>query len=178
MSLPRRFFCWPLLAIATSSKSRAEITLPLRSIDDWNPVPPMQGRMTAVVFFSPECGVSNKYLNRFRQLSRMQDGRLQVVFVAPNTHESDEVIRKFAFDQFKAGAYRDAGLVDLVQASFTPSVALLDEAGKVAYRGSFDDSPNPARVTKTYLVDAMDALRQGKLPIITVTKAFGCTIKR
>ncbi|BDS14156.1 thioredoxin family protein [Aureispira anguillae] len=65
-------------------------------------------------------------------------------------------------------------------ATKTPHVYVVnktDEGNKVAYIGAIDDSKNMAKVTQSYLVDALDALLKGEKPEPNFTKAFGCSVK-
>ena len=63
----------------------------------------------------------------------------------------------------------------------TPHVYLLQKVGdefRVAYVGAIDNSPKDAtKVTEKYVVDALNALIDGKQPEVTLTKAIGCSIK-
>ena len=59
-------------------------------------------------------------------------------------------------------------------AKVTPEFFLVSD-GKLAYHGPFDDKQkNP---TKSYLVDAVDAVLAGETPEVTKKKPFGCGIK-
>jgi peroxiredoxin len=63
-------------------------------------------------------------------------------------------------------------------ASRTPEIFLFDADGKLVYRGTVDDNAKePAKVTKTYLKDAVTAVASGKTVEVADTKAFGCGIK-
>jgi len=63
-------------------------------------------------------------------------------------------------------------------ATNTPHVFVLTKGLKVSYIGAIDDNPrNPAKVTKRYVEDAIDALLKGTTIPVTKTKAIGCGIK-
>jgi peroxiredoxin len=63
-------------------------------------------------------------------------------------------------------------------ASVTPEAFLFDKAGKLAYHGTIDDNhQDPAKVTRHYLKDALDATIAGKPPATAETKSLGCGIK-
>ena len=63
-------------------------------------------------------------------------------------------------------------------ATKTPHVYLLDKARTVQYIGAIDDSPRDASgVEETFLSDAIEAVKMGKQPDPSVTKAIGCSIK-
>jgi peroxiredoxin len=60
----------------------------------------------------------------------------------------------------------------------TPEVFLFDSATKLRYHGTIDDNPqDPAKVTKRYLKDALDAVLAGREPDLKETQPVGCTIK-
>lgn len=82
--------------------------------------------------------------------------------------------------------YRFAYLVDEDQtvarafdAACTPDFFLFDEAGKLAYRGQFDDSRpgNDEPVTGNDLRAAADAVLAGKKPPEDQAASIGCNIK-
>jgi peroxiredoxin len=63
-------------------------------------------------------------------------------------------------------------------ASVTPEAFLFDKTGKLVYHGTVDDNhTDPAKVTKRYLADALDAVVAGKPPAVAETKGIGCGIK-
>ncbi len=62
-------------------------------------------------------------------------------------------------------------------ATKTPHVFLLDANKVVQYIGAIDNSTDASGVTKKYLENAVDALRNGKKPNPNYTKAIGCSIK-
>ena len=56
---------------------------------------------------------------------------------------------------------------------------MIDPQGKVRYEGRIDENyEDPAGVTSPDLKNALDSLLAGKPVAKTVTKAFGCSIKR
>jgi peroxiredoxin len=63
-------------------------------------------------------------------------------------------------------------------ASKTPEAFLFDKDGKLVYHGTIDDnSEDAAKVSKTYLKDALEAVSAGKVPALQETKSMGCGIK-
>lgn len=63
-------------------------------------------------------------------------------------------------------------------ATKTPHVYLLDADKKVQYIGAIDDSTEEKKVKEKYLENAIQALKKGKTPKVTETKAIGCGIKK
>lgn len=75
----------------------------------------------------------------------------------------------------------DAGhkLADAFGATKTPDVFVFNGKMELVYKGAIDDNErDKAAVTKKYLMDAMDATHQGKVPDPATTKSVGCSIKR
>jgi peroxiredoxin len=66
-------------------------------------------------------------------------------------------------------------------ATRTPHIFLLNKKGSdliVEYIGAIDDNHKDAsQVKEHYLANAIDALLKGEKPLVTETKAIGCTIK-
>jgi len=81
----------------------------------------------------------------------------------------------FPYLMDSVGIYKEYG------ATKTPQVYLLNnEKGKfiVRYIGAIDDNPqNSKNVSQKYLANAIIKLLEGKSPVITETKAIGCSIK-
>ena len=64
-------------------------------------------------------------------------------------------------------------------ASRTPTVYVLDKEKTIKYIGSIDDNADDATaVTTKYVENAVEALKLGKNPDPSVTKAIGCSIKK
>ncbi|MEM9887309.1 MAG: thioredoxin family protein [Bacteroidota bacterium] len=64
-------------------------------------------------------------------------------------------------------------------ASKTPHIYLLDKDLVVQYIGAIDDNAQDANsVTQHYVLDAVQALEEGKQPNPSFTKAIGCSIKK
>ncbi len=60
----------------------------------------------------------------------------------------------------------------------TPEVFLFDSAMKLRYHGAIDDNvEDPAKVTKRYLKDALEAILAGREPATKETAPVGCTVK-
>jgi peroxiredoxin len=64
------------------------------------------------------------------------------------------------------------------QAMCTPDFFLFDKAGKLAYRGQFDETrPNKGTPTGADLRAAADAVLAGRAPNATQAPSWGCNIK-
>ena len=70
-------------------------------------------------------------------------------------------------------------VADAYQAQATPHTFVVDEQGVLRYRGAPDDTGFGFRpATRSYLADALAALRTGSLPDPAETPARGCAIVR
>ena len=135
--------------------------------------------LVIVCFTCNQCPVAKAYEDRFVEFNRKYAEK-KVKFIALNCNngtENLEVMREraeekdfnfvYAFDK-TGDAAREFG------ARATPELFVIQD-GRVVYHGSFDDKMKDP--SKSYLVDAVDALLAGKTPEITSTKPFGCSIK-
>lgn len=140
------------------------------------------GKITAVIFISTQCPISNDYNERMKALYNEFSGKgVQFVFLNANSTESSADVAEHARRHgFPFRVYKDVNNVeaDRFSAEFTPHVFVIGKNSEVIYRGAIDDSRPADKVTKTYLRDVLNAALEGKPLPVTETKAFGCTIKR
>ncbi len=140
------------------------------------------GKITAVIFVSTKCPVSNDYNDRMTALYKDYASKgVQFVFVNSNQNESGGEVAKHAIEVgFPFKVYKDSGnkVADRFKAEVTPHAYVLGKDSAVIYRGAIDDARNAARVTKQPLREALDAALAGKPAPAAETKAFGCSIKR
>ena len=60
----------------------------------------------------------------------------------------------------------------------TPEFFLLGADGIVTYHGRMDDNPrDPTKVTTSELKDAIEAMLEGRTPVIQSTDSIGCSVK-
>ena len=62
-------------------------------------------------------------------------------------------------------------------ATNTPQFFVLDKERKIRYTGAMDDNQTEAKVKKTYLRDAVDAVLKGETPAVEETQPKGCGVK-
>jgi peroxiredoxin len=73
----------------------------------------------------------------------------------------------------------DQSVADLYRASATPHVFLIDALGILRYQGAPDDTGFGFRpATRSYLEEALTALKAGRVPDPAETPARGCAIVR
>jgi len=137
----------------------------------------LRGRVTVVVFISAVCPMANDYADRMTSLHRaFQQAPVRFVFINSNRNESAAEIRaNAAGNQFPFPVHRDASGVaaDRFLSEVTPTAYVLDSAGAIRYRGAIDDSPNPARVRRSWVREAVEALLAGRAITTTTTEPSG-----
>ena len=70
-------------------------------------------------------------------------------------------------------------VADLYEAVTTPHAFLIDREGTLRYRGAVDNITFRRRqATLFFLRDAVECLLHGRLPQLSETPAYGCTIVR
>ncbi len=129
------------------------------------------------------CPVSVAYEDRIIQFVKdYQDKGVQLIAFNVNNIPEDRLDKMI--ERAKQKGFNFPYIYDPTQkmardygALVTPHFFVLDQERKVRYIGAMDDNNNPAKVTKNYLRDAVDALLAGKEPPVTETKARGCTVK-
>ena len=70
----------------------------------------------------------------------------------------------------------DQSLARSFGATCTFHVFVLDRDRRLRYRGRFDNSRNPERVTSNDLRDALDDILEGRPVRVPETDAFGCSL--
>lgn len=138
-----------------------------------------------VIFTCNHCPYAKYYEDRMIALNKKYASKgFPVVAINPNdsvaykTDGFSYMVDKgydFPYLLDNKGVYKKYG------ATKTPHVFLLKQEKKgfkVAYIGAIDDSPqDETQVEEKYLELAINAVKQGKKPKYTSTKAIGCGIK-
>lgn len=139
--------------------------------------------LTVVLFVATRCPYSNAYNDRMRQLATQFQKR-GVAFVGVNsnvTEPASEVAAHRQKHKLPFPIVKDPGskMADAFGATKTPEVFVLNREGAIVYHGRIDENyRKPADVKKPDLRLALNALLDGQPLKRSVTKAFGCSIKR
>ena len=141
-----------------------------------------------IIFTCNTCPVAQKYEQRIMAL---QNGYFKVGFpvIAINSNnplavsgDSMDEMKKRSKEKKYPFVYlsdADAKVCNQFGASNTPHVYLLDKNRVVKYIGAIDDNADDATAVKNrYLENAIMAVKSGKNPEPSMTKAFGCSIKK
>ena len=136
-----------------------------------------EARATVVVFVSTVCPVSNDYADRYVALfQNYSRSGVQFAFVYSNKTESPDDIRRHTREgRYPFPVYRDRAnvLADELGAALTPTAYVIDQAGRIRYKGRVDDATNPVRVRDRSLENALRAVLDGRAVERPETKAFG-----
>ncbi len=143
---------------------------------------------TLVIFSCNHCPYVRAWEGRIVALANeaVQRG-VGVIAINPN---DPAAFREDGFEAMKARASArgygfpyvvDAGASRLARvfgATHTPEAYLFDAKGVLVYHGAIDDNvEDPAKVTRHFLRDAVDAVVAGGKPATAESKAIGCSIK-
>jgi thioredoxin-related protein len=98
------------------------------------------------------------------------------------TDDAPMVMTEYAKEQNYTVPYlvdEQSRMADAFGATRTPEVFLFNGKGKLVYKGAVVDNPaEPEQSTRSYVVDAMQAMTEGKPVKPAETKSIGCSIKR
>ncbi|QDU61102.1 thiol-disulfide oxidoreductase [Planctomycetes bacterium Pan216] len=140
-------------------------------------------KVVVVAFTCNTCPFAQSYEERFSTFAKKYADR-GVEFVAINCNLDEDDLLPAMKERAKAQGFAFPYLHDASQsvgrafgAKVTPHLYVLDKDRKIAYVGSFDDARKPERVTKEYVVDAVEALLSGKEVPVAKTRATGCSIR-
>ncbi len=144
-------------------------------------------RAIGVVFMCNHCPYVQLYLNRLKELqAEFQDQGVTLIGINANDanqypDDSFENMKAFATNnQLNFPYIRDVAqdVAESFGASQTPEVFLLDQDGKLRYKGLIDDNADDAgAVQVSYLRSAIAQLLSDESVEPTTTDAIGCSIK-
>ncbi len=140
-----------------------------------------------VIFTCNHCPYAKMYENRIIALQEKYREKGYPVFaINPNdpdvqpTDSFEEMIVRAKEKKFNFPYLFDKGqkIFPMYGATKTPHIYLLDSDRVVRYIGAIDDNPREeTEVEEYFLINAIEALRNGKTPYPSTTKAIGCSIK-
>ena len=152
-----------------------------------------KGKIVVLEWNNPECPFVKKHYGSGNMQALQHAARARgVVWIAVNsgapgkqgylTSAQAEAALK------ERGAEVDAYILDpegklghVYGATTTPHMFVIDKEGNLVYSGAIDNKPtsDPADVkgAKNYVQAALDALMDGKFPVIRNVQAYGCGVK-
>ena len=142
-----------------------------------------RGQNVILAFISTLCPISRAYLERIRALNLDYGQRPDTVLLGVNSsaNESVDEIRADAeTNRLSFPILRDAeGLIaDTFGAERTPAVFVIDQQGRLRYRGRIDSAHRPRPDMRHDLREALDQLLAGRAITTPETVAAGCPIIR
>jgi peroxiredoxin len=140
-----------------------------------------RGKILIINFWSAECPHSGRADELLGNLLEKWNGEVELLSIAANRNESVQMVEEAAKTRHIPRVLIDAQQVvaDRYGAMTTPHVFVLDQVGILRYRGAVDDVTFRHReATQFFLRDAVEALLQGRVPGVSETPAYGCTIVR
>ena len=128
-----------------------------------SPLAPLlsDSKALVVAFTAPDCPVSKLYRPKLDRLEKdLKAKNVRVLIVSAD----------------------DAAMTKLLDVRRSTEVFLIDDGRKVRYRGALDDQYGldykKDAPTKTWLLDAVEAVLAGKAPAVASTDAPGCPIEK
>jgi peroxiredoxin len=140
-----------------------------------------RGKIIIINFWSAECPHSERTDQYLLTLLERWNGEVVLLPIASNRNESAQMVAEAAEARRVPQVLIDSEHVvaDLYEAITTPHAFVLDREGILRYRGAMDDMTFRRReATQFFLRDAVESLRNGQLPPLGETPAYGCTIIR
>jgi len=139
--------------------------------------------VVVVVFLGNHCPVVQAYEDRLIDFTAAyKDKGVKVVGVSVNDLDSDRIpkIKEYMKEHksnYIYGYDESQKIGHAYGATNTPQFFVLDKERKIRYLGAMDDSQSEAKVKKTYLKDAVEALLKGETPAVEETRPAGCGVK-
>jgi peroxiredoxin len=140
-----------------------------------------RGRIVVINFWSCECPHSERTDRAILAMVVQWGEDVALLTIASNRIETVEAVQQAAIARHVPLVLLDAKdeVADLYEALTTPHVHVIDRDGILRYRGAVDDvSFRMRKPTRFFLDEAVEALLDGRLPVMAETPAYGCTIVR
>jgi hypothetical protein len=143
-------------------------------------VRPGRDKVTAILFFSTRCPLSNAFNYRRNVLYHDYHTRVRFLLVDPNANESLAEVRAYAKQSgFDLPVYRDpeGKVAALLAVRATTDSMVIDGERVMRYRGNVENAPNPERATQHGLRAALAAVLEGEPVKDSETRAIGCAVR-
>lgn len=148
---------------------------------NWHTLPDLIGKIVVLNFWSAECVWSERVDQELTAALATWKDQVKVLWIASNTNEPRELIKKVAIERGIPVILLDADqqVANLYGAQTTPHFFVIDALGKLAYQGAWNDITFRQRVaTKLYVPEVIEALTKNQVPEITQTPPYGCALVR
>jgi peroxiredoxin len=145
---------------------------------NWVHLSDFRGQPILLNFWSAECPWAKRTDSL---LALLQVPNLVILSIASNGNEPLDLLRRTAQERSITHVLRDPDhqVADLYAAETTPHLFLINAQGSLHYQGAYDDiSFHKRTATRSYLLEALQALHAGQTAPVPQTPAYGCTIVR
>jgi len=139
--------------------------------------------VVVLVFLANHCPVVQAYEDRIIDFtSDYKNKGVKVVGVSVNDLDSDRLPAIKTYMKEKKSNYvygydESQAIGKAYGATNTPQFFVLDKDRVIKYLGAMDDNMAEAKVTKTYLRDAVDSILKGDSVEVSETQPKGCGVK-
>jgi hypothetical protein len=175
------------VAAAAADDNRDRVDLRPMPAPDGRPVAlrPPAGGATALIFYWPECPISNSYSQTLNRLAAgFPADKIRFVGVCVDPELSDVDVATHAKDfalKFPVVRDRRGALAAKLGATVTPEAFVVDSQGVVRYHGRIDDQFTARQKANAHpesheLQDALAAIVAGRDVPVTHVEAIGCPI--
>ena len=151
-----------------------------QKVESLNLTEKQAGNNLVLFFFSEQCGVTFRYKQRLQQLQRDFEGKgFTFVGVRCGRREKPNEPLDLAEARYLHMPFADDAsgvLMERFHVRQSLTFAVIDKAGRLRYRGGFDNNADEKRVTQSYLRNALRALAAGKPIAVKEGFALGCAI--
>ncbi len=139
---------------------------------------------TVICFVSPYCPTSNTFITELNRIAAEHGSAFEFNFVHSDIDAKlPDILQHTELMEVKSTVLidKEQKLATLLKARITPEVAVISPEGKVLYQGRINDlylgpTKKQRKATTQDLVDALEAIKQGKAPAVDHTEAVGCKI--
>lgn len=142
-----------------------------------------KGKVVVLVFRSQNCPWSRGAAPGINALAKKYKDKDVVFFGIDSDYKTTPADIKAYTEKnsytFTVLKDQDNRYADKVEAKQTPEFFVVNQEGKLAYHGAFDNRRAPAKAGDVnYVANAVDSLLAGKPVAKTEVRAFGCSIMR
>lgn len=139
-------------------------------------------KATVLIFVSTQCPNVKAYDSRINDIANTYQSKGFVIWgINSNYNESAEDVKVHSVTvNYNFPVLKDDNnkVADMLGATRTPEIYVIDNNRIVLYHGRIDDNREIDKVTSNDLKNALDDVLAGKEISVKSTKSFGCSIKR
>lgn len=138
------------------------------------------GKPLFLHFFNPRCPCSRFNLDHVRDLTKRYGGRVRFVAVVQSGDPLHTAVDPRTLGlPMEMVSDKDGAIAHACGVYSTPQAVLLDSAGRLYYRGNYNNSRYCTVAASQYARIALDALLSGSPPPhlpVSATTAYGCPL--